>query len=68
MSTTEAVWTESEGWHDVDTATADKMRAETVERLTPAPCAGCGHSKRRHIDGAGLCLVASCRLCLIYRP
>lgn len=32
-----------------------------------APCF-CGHSKRNHIQGEGLCLVKSCRLCLIYRP
>lgn len=27
----------------------------------------CGHSQRHHVDGHGLCLVKSCRLCLIYR-
>ena len=26
----------------------------------------CGHAKRNHINGRGLCLVRSCRLCLIY--
>jgi hypothetical protein len=31
------------------------------------PCIGCGHSGTRHIDGVGLCLVKSCRLCLVYR-
>jgi hypothetical protein len=31
------------------------------------PCLGCGHAEHNHMDG-GLCLVASCRLCLIYRP
>lgn len=30
-------------------------------------CLGCGHAKRNHINGSGLCLVKSCRLCLIYR-
>jgi hypothetical protein len=36
---------------------------------TPAPpCLGCGHAKRNHVKGTGLCLVKSCKLCLIYRP
>lgn len=39
----------------------------TMTRKKPAPCAGCGHSKRNHIKGTGLCLVRSCRLCLFYR-
>jgi hypothetical protein len=34
----------------------------------PTPCLGCGHARRNHIGGVGLCLVKSCRLCLIYRP
>ena len=38
----------------------------TAER--PTPCAGCGHAKRNHLQGVGLCIVRSCRLCLIYRP
>jgi hypothetical protein len=31
-------------------------------------CLGCGHAKRNHAGGTGLCLVSSCRLCLIFRP
>lgn len=31
-------------------------------------CLGCGHAENNHIQGVGLCLVKSCRLCLIFRP
>lgn len=34
--------------------------------MAPTPCGGCGHAKRNHLNGNGLCLVRSCRLCLIY--
>ncbi len=32
------------------------------------PCLGCGHAKRHHVNGTGLCLVYPCHMCLIYRP
>jgi hypothetical protein len=31
-----------------------------------ARCQGCGHAKRNHVEGRGLCLVKSCRLCLAF--
>lgn len=30
-------------------------------------CRGCGHAQSRHVNGTGLCLVNSCRLCLIFQ-
>ena len=36
--------------------------------LTQGPCIGCGHAQRNHLQGVGLCVVKSCRICLIYRP
>jgi hypothetical protein len=41
---------------------------QTTNVTTAPPCLGCGHAKRNHIDGEGLCLVKSCHLCLIYWP
>lgn len=32
----------------------------------PTPCGGCGHAQRNHVNNSGLCLVESCRLCLVY--
>jgi hypothetical protein len=40
----------------------------TAQTQQEAKCLGCGHAKRNHIDGHGLCLVRSCTLCLLYRP
>ena len=34
---------------------------------TAQPKCYCGHAQRNHINGEGLCLVRSCKLCLIYR-
>ena len=43
-------------------------RAEVIEGRSPPlpPCAGCGHARRNHLNGTGLCIVRSCRMCLIY--
>lgn len=38
-----------------------------VRISNPHPCF-CKHAKRNHIGGEALCLVRSCRLCLVYRP
>jgi hypothetical protein len=36
-------------------------------RQAPGKCLGCGHARRNHVNGTGLCLVRSCTLCLIFR-